>query len=111
MKKYLGLISGFILAFVLTGCVRYNTTVEVKHSKKVNFSIIYAFDMEMMKSMGESADTSDMTIDDEEKKEFALFFLFVNVVTKSNIKYATPAKVTNLKIFKNVSDIFITPTA
>lgn len=71
MKKYLGLISSFILAFILTGCLRCNTTVEVKRNKKVNFTIIYAFDMEMLKSMGEGADTSDMKIDDDEKKEFA----------------------------------------
>ena len=28
MKKYLGILSAFVLTFILTGCVRYNTTVD-----------------------------------------------------------------------------------
>ena len=100
MKKYLGLISSFILAFILTGCVRYNTTVEVKRSKKVNFTIIYAFDMEMLKSMGEGADTSDMTIDDEEKKEFADKGFKVSEYKDGNYE---GVKLT--KSWKNIDDI------
>lgn len=71
MKKYLGLISAFILVFVLTGCVRYNTTVEVKRSKKVNFSVIYAFDKSMMDGMSDEGGSSDMSISEDDKKEFA----------------------------------------
>ena len=75
MKKYLGLVASFILVFILTGCVKYDSTVEVKRNKKVNYTIIYAFNSSMidsMKSQYADEDDAEETDDEEELDNFKI---------------------------------------
>ena len=72
MKKYLGLILTFILAFILIGCINFNTTVEITRTKEVNFSMIYALDksMSMLAELAHEGDRS-YRFSEKDKKEFA----------------------------------------
>jgi hypothetical protein len=100
MKKYLGILSAFVLTFILTGCVRYNTTVEVTKTKKVNFSIIYAFDMDMMNGLSDEGGSVDTGISEEDKKEFAEKGFKV-----SDYKDGSYEGVKLTKSWKNIDDV------
>ena len=42
MKKFLGAIIFVLMLFMFTGCIRFNTTIEVKKNGKADVSMIYA---------------------------------------------------------------------
>ena len=44
MKKFKYLLMIIAVTFVLTGCVKFNATMDIKSDKSMDFSIIYAFD-------------------------------------------------------------------
>lgn len=44
MKKSLYILTIFIVAICLSGCVKYNANMEIKKDKSMDFSIIYAMD-------------------------------------------------------------------
>ena len=44
MKKSLYILTIFIIAICLSGCVKYNANMEIKKDKSMDFSIIYAMD-------------------------------------------------------------------
>ena len=43
-KKILGILMLLLFLVPMTGCVKYNATMEIKADKSMNFDIIYAFD-------------------------------------------------------------------
>ncbi len=44
MKKSLYILTIFIVAICLSGCVKYNANMEIKKDKSMDFSIVYAMD-------------------------------------------------------------------
>lgn len=44
MKKSLYILTIFIIAICLSGCVKYNANMEIKKDKSMDFSIVYAMD-------------------------------------------------------------------
>lgn len=61
MKKYLSLLLLCVLSFLLTGCVKFNATMDIKKDKSMDFSIIYAVDSSVF---GE-----EDALDKDQKKE------------------------------------------
>lgn len=55
--------------FLMTGCVKYNTTMEVKKDKSMDFTIIYAMDTSSLGDLQED-DSSNETLTAEQKAEF-----------------------------------------
>lgn len=96
MKKYLSLITVFILTIILTGCVKYNSTVEVKSNKSVNLNIIYAIDTDILSN----EELGDMSITDDDKKEY-----IQNGFTVDNYKDGSYEGVKLTKKFKNIDNI------
>ena len=47
-KRLLHLVVLVILVFSLTGCIKFNATMEIKKDKSLDFSIIYAFDTSLV---------------------------------------------------------------
>ena len=62
-KKILYILSLFIFMFSMTGCVKYNATMEIDKDKSMNFSIIYAFDTSVFgdQNVMESDDIQKLT--------------------------------------------------
>ena len=67
----------FVLAavmFMMTGCMRYNASMEIKNDKSMDFKIIYAMDLSSFNSLGDLSDGSSSTTTEvmkpEEKAEF-----------------------------------------
>lgn len=48
MKKYVSLAIVIAAAFLLTGCVKYNVTMDIKKDKSMDFKIIYAIDKDLL---------------------------------------------------------------
>ena len=48
MKKFRNLLLMGIFLFLITGCVKYNVTMDIKKDKSMDFSIIYAMDKSML---------------------------------------------------------------
>lgn len=69
MKKFKLLITVCASLFLMTGCIKYNATMEVKKDKSMDFSIIYAIDMSSFDDMEDSENSSEDTINEEQKKE------------------------------------------
>ena len=70
MKKIKLLFAVCASLFLMTGCIKYNATMEVKKDKSMDFSIIYAMDMSSLDGMGDDISSSEEeTIDEEQKKE------------------------------------------
>ena len=44
MKKSLYILTIFIVAICLSGCVKYNANMEIKKDKSMDFSIVYDMD-------------------------------------------------------------------
>lgn len=69
MKRFKLLFVLAVAMFLMTGCVRYNTTMEVRSNKSMDFKIVYAMDVS---SLGVSSDdsTSSSTLTDAQKADF-----------------------------------------
>lgn len=55
-----------VILFSVTGCIKYNTLMEIKEDKSMNFSIIYAISKSIFE-MGEEA--SDKLLTSDQKQE------------------------------------------
>ena len=64
-RKILGLFVVLIMICSLTGCIKYNATMEIRNNKSMTFSIIYGMANSVM-GMTDSQDNEIMS--DEEKK-------------------------------------------
>ena len=62
MNKVKYFISLFIVAFLLTGCVKFNVNMDIKKDKSMDLSIIYAIDKELNKD--------DSLLDEDSIKEY-----------------------------------------
>ena len=69
MKKFKLLLAVCASLFLMTGCIKYNATMEVKKDKSMDFSIIYAMDMSSFEEMGDGDVEESETIDEDQKKE------------------------------------------
>lgn len=64
MKRIIKVLMVFLIVIFMTGCVKFNATMDIKKDKSMDFTVIYAVDKSMM---GEEASNSILT--DKQKKE------------------------------------------
>ena len=80
MKKKMKLIVVLFMVFLLTGCVRFNATMDIKMDKSMDYTIIYAVD----KSLLEGEDSSLLTSD--QMKELEKQGFKIQEYTKDNFE-------------------------
>lgn len=92
--KYLLLVSVLTL---LTGCVKFNATMDIKKDKSMDFSIIYAFDTSLFGSQD--------LLDDSDKKELESQGFIVEDYNQNNMKGFTIKKsISNIDDVSSTSD-------
>lgn len=71
MKKIKFMFAIVLSLFLMTGCIKYDATMEVKKDKSMDFKVIYAMDMSMFGDLSDdsSNSSSSQLINDEQKKE------------------------------------------
>jgi hypothetical protein len=84
MKKIKNLLVICFMTFLLTGCVKYNATMDIKKDKSMDFSIIYAFNSQLF---GDQEILDDDEIKDLEENGFS-----VTEYNENNMKGFTIAK-------------------
>ena len=69
MKKIKLLCALATVMFLMTGCMKYNTTMEVRSDKSMDFKIVYAMDLS---SLGGAADdsSSSSVLNESQKADF-----------------------------------------
>ncbi len=70
MRKFRSLILLFLLAFMLTGCVKYNATMAIKKDKAMDFKVIFAIDTSVFGDDSEALEIKD--IDKLKKQGFTI---------------------------------------
>lgn len=88
MKKKFGLLL-FILMFSLTGCVKFNTTMDIKKDKSMEYTIIYAIDKSLL--------GDQELFDEDEKKELEEKGFKTEKYNKNNME--------GFKLTKNIANI------
>lgn len=92
--KYLLLVSVLTL---LTGCVKFNATIDIKKDKSMDFSIIYAFDTSLFGSQD--------LLEDSDKKELESQGFIVEDYNQNNMKGFTLKKnISNIDDVSSTSD-------
>lgn len=92
--KYLLLVSVLTL---LTGCVKFNATMDIKKDKSMDFSIIYAFDTSLFGSQD--------LLEDSDKKELESQGFIVEDYNQNNMKGFTLKKnISNIDDVSSTSD-------
>ena len=71
MKKIKFMFAIVLSLFLMTGCIKYDATMEVKKDKSMDFKIIYAMDMSMLGDLNDTSSSSSNSklINDDQKKE------------------------------------------
>lgn len=69
MKKLRSIILLVVVAFILTGCMRFNAQMDIKKDKSMDFSIVYALDTS---AFGDEAEIKDSDIKEMEKGGFSV---------------------------------------
>ena len=69
MKKIKCLILLLLITFVVTGCVKFNSTMDIKKDKSLDFSVIYALDKTVF---GEETSLKDEDFKEAEKQGFTI---------------------------------------
>ena len=62
----------FVLAavmFMMTGCMRYNASMEIKNDKSMDFKIIYAMDLSSLGELSDTSSSSSEVLTAEQKAE------------------------------------------
>lgn len=89
MKKFRNLLLMGIFLFLITGCVKYNVTMDIKKDKSMDFSIIYAMDKSML---GDEELLKDDDLKSVKEKGFT-----VSEYSKDNMKgFTLSRKVKNI---------------
>ena len=63
-KKIFSLIALLTMIFSLTGCIKYNATMEIKSDKSMDFTIIYGFSKSMLEMSNQNDNGENQTGDD-----------------------------------------------
>ena len=98
MKKKLLCLCLFFLVLSLTGCVKYNASMDIKKDKSMDFSIVYAVDTSIF---GDASPIESDSKDELIKQGFS-----VEEYTEGNMK-----GVTLTKTFKNIDSVSSTSSA
>ena len=61
MKKVKYLLLLLMVTFTMTGCVKYNTTMDIKKDKSMNFSVIFAIDKTMFGDSTKALDDKQLS--------------------------------------------------
>ncbi len=98
MKKNIKLtIMLFLLVISLTGCVKFNSTMEIKKDKSMDYTVIYAFDKSLF------GDQEILTSDD--KKELENKGFIVSNYVDGNMKgFKVSKKIKNIDDVSSVND-------
>ena len=89
MKKLRSIILLVVVAFILTGCMRFNAQMDIKKDKSMDFSIIYAMDKSML---GDEELLKDDNLKSVKEKGFT-----VSEYSKDNMKgFTLSRKVKNI---------------
>ena len=65
MKKAKSFVLLMIMAFLFTGCVKFNTNIEIKKNKSMDMAVIYAVNSSLLSYM----DNEGKILSDDDKKE------------------------------------------
>ena len=97
-KKFLYVLTLCFIMFSLTGCVKFNASMDIKANKSMDFSIIYAFDSSVF---GDQSIVSDDDKANLESQGFA-----VNDYVDGNMKGITLSRnIKNIDLVSDSSDV------
>ena len=96
MKKAKSLVLLMIMVFLLTGCVKFNTNIEIKKNKSMDMAVIYAVNSSLLSYM----DNDGGILSDDDKKE-----LEDEGFTIENYSDETFTGYKLLKNVKNIDDV------
>ena len=97
-KKFLYVLTLCFIMFSLTGCVKFNASMDIKANKSMDFSIIYAFDSSVF------GDQSIVNNDDKANLESQGFA--VNDYVDGNMKGITLSRnIKNIDLVSDSSDV------
>lgn len=98
MKKIKSLCLISVLAFLLTGCVKFNANMDIKKDKSMDFSIIYAIDTSVFGEMD--------ALEAEDKKELEEQGFTVTEYSKDSMQgYTLTKKVKNIDEVSSSDDV------
>ena len=101
-KKIFSIIGVLILLFSLTGCIKFNATMEIREDKSMDFSIIYA----MNKSILEMSDEPQELIDENGKKELIdKGFVVEDYEDNDNKGFILTKKIANIDEYSSENDV------
>ena len=89
MKKNIRLILFCGVMFLLTGCVKYNVTMDIKKDKSMDFTLIYALNSSLLED--------DSLLKDEDKRSFQDAGFIVEDYSENNMR--------GVKIYKSIKNI------
>lgn len=92
-KKLCNVLMAFFLMFMMTGCVKFNASMDIKKNKSMDFKIIYAFDTTYF--------GDEELLDDSDKKELQDDGFTVSDYVDGDMKGFTISK--NIKNIDDVS--------
>ena len=97
-KKFLYVLTLCFIMFSLTGCVKFNASMDIKANKSMDFSIIYAFDSSVF---GDQSIVSDDDKANLESQGFA-----INDYVDGNMKGITLSRnIKNIDLVSDSSDV------
>ena len=101
MKKFFATFSLVVMLLSLTGCMKFNATMDIKEDKSMDFSIIYA----MSKNLLEMSDDSETVMSEEEKNQIIEKGFEVSDYEDSDFKgFKLIKKITNIDDFSSETD-------
>lgn len=101
-KKILGIIGVMVLLFSLTGCMKFNATMEIKEDKSMDYSIIYAMNKKILEMNEEQQDL----LDEKEKQDIInKGFNIEDYEDNDNKGFKLTKKIANLDEYSSESDV------
>ena len=70
MKKFSKLLLLSIMVLGLSGCLKYNVSMSIASDKSMDFEMIAAMNMSMLKSLGEGSSSSSSTTESFDKSDY-----------------------------------------
>jgi len=101
-KKIFSIIGIFTLLFSLTGCIKFNATMEIREDKSMDFSIIYA----MNKQILEMSEEQQELLEEKDKEELVKKgFTVEDYEDTDNKGFKLTKKISNIDDYSSDSDV------
>lgn len=101
-KKILCIIGIFVLLFSLTGCIKFNATMDIKEDKSMDFSIIYAMNKQVLEMSEEQQELLEEKDKDElEQKGFTV----EDYEDTDNKGFKLTKKISNIDDYSSETDV------